>query len=207
MAWLGVVFALLVGYELAVELGPDATRVVSIAVWSIWALFLVEFSLKLALAPQRLRYLRRHWWQVGLLLIPALRVLSFLRLLRLGRALPAGRVLSSSYRAAGTARHLLGGRLAYLGGLSVILTIAVAELAFLFERDEAQGAFGNFGDALLWSASAILGLQGDPVPASVGGRIAMLIGFAAGLVVVASFAGIVGAFLVDERRERASKEP
>jgi hypothetical protein len=52
----------------------------------------------------------------------------------------------------------------------------------------------------------VLALQADPVPGSVGGRIAMLAGFLFGVVVVASLAGTVGAFLVEERRERAEEE-
>jgi hypothetical protein len=43
----------------------------------------------------------------------------------------------------------------------------------------------------------VLAGQGDPVPASIGERI----------TVIASLAGAIGAFLVDERRERAEREP
>ncbi|MDQ3669060.1 MAG: ion transporter [Actinomycetota bacterium] len=203
MAWLGIVFALLVGYELAVELRGPVARALEIAGWAIWAVFLLEFAAKVSLAPRKLRFLRRHWLQLLMLALPALRVLRFLRLLRLGRALPAGRVVSASYRSAGTAKRLARSRLGYLAGLSVIGAIALAELAFLLERGERDGAFDSFADALLWSFSTVLALQADPVPTSVGGRIAMLVGFALGLVLVASLAGTVGAYLIDERRERA----
>ena len=206
MAWLGVLFALLVGYELAVDLGTGATQVLSIAGWVIWGLFLTEFAAHLYLAPQRLRYIRRHWIRVLAILIPTLRFLRFLRLLRLGRALPAGRVLTSSYRVAGTARKLLSTRLAYLGALATVVAVAVAELAYLFERDAAQPAFSSFGDAVLWAFTAVVALQGDPTPTTTGARLAMLVGFGFGLVVVATLAGSVGAFLVDDRRERADAE-
>ncbi|MBW3608120.1 MAG: hypothetical protein KY463_07150 [Actinobacteria bacterium] len=206
MAWLGVLFALLVGYELAVDLTPGATQVLSIAGWVIWALFLTEFVAHLYLAPQRLRYLRRHWIRVVAILIPTLRFLRFLRLLRLGRALPAARVVTSSYRVAGTARKLLSTRLAYLGALATVVAVAVAELAYLFERDAAQPAFSSFGDAVLWALGVVIALHADPSPTTTGARLAMLAGFAFGLVVVASLAGTIGAFLVDDRRERADAE-
>ena len=206
MAWLGVLFALLVVYELAVELDAGATWVLSIAGWVIWGLFLTEFAAHLYLAPQRLRYLRRHWIGVLAILIPTLRFVRFLRLLRLGRALPAARVVTSSYRVAGTARKLLSTRLAYLGALATVVAVAVAELAFLFERDAAQPAFSSFGDAVLWAFTAVVALQGDPTPTTTGARLAMLVGFAFGLVVVATLAGSIGAFLVDDRRERADVE-
>jgi voltage-gated potassium channel len=206
MAWLGVVFALLVGFEIAVKVSPGTARALELAGWTIWAAFLLEFLARLWLAPRRGRYVRRHWFQLLALAVPTLRVLRFVRLLRLGRALPAARVVSSSYRSVGTARRLFRSRLGYLGATAVVVAVAVAELAFLFERSHEDGVFSSFGDALLWSFAAVLALQGDPTPASVGARIVMLCGFVFGLVVVAALAGTVGAYLVEERRERAERE-
>lgn len=206
MAWLGVLFALLVGYEVAVEMSPRAARVMTIAGWCVWAVFVVEFLLKLFLAPRRLRYLRRHWFQALVLVIPTLRLLRFLRLLRLGRALPAARVASASYRSIGTARRVARSRLGYIAALSSIVTIAVAEAAYLFERDARDSAFSGFGDAVLWSAAAVLGQQADPVPSSVGARIIMVVAFVFGVAVVGSTAATLGAWFVDERRERAAED-
>ncbi len=206
MAWLGVVFALLVGYELAVELSPRAAHWLTAAGWTIWAVFLLEFLARLSLAPRKRRFLRRHWLSAVALAVPTLRFLRFLRLLRVGRALPAARVVSSSYRSVGTARRLFRSRLSYLGATAVVVAIGVAELAYLFERDRPDGAFDSFGDAVLWSLAAVLALQADPVPVTVGGRLAMLVAFAFGVVVVATLAGTIGAFLVEERRERAEAE-
>lgn len=206
MAWLGIVFALLVGYDFAVDLSPGSARMLELAGWTIWSVFALEFGTKLWLAPRRIRYIRRHWWQPLLLAVPFLRFLSFLRLARAGRAFPASRVISSSYRAAGTAKYLLRSRLGYLGAISTVSTIAIAELAYLFERGVQDSVFDSFGDALLWAAATVTGLQGDPTPESTGARIVMILGFMTGLVVIASLAAVIGSFLVDERRERASMQ-
>jgi voltage-gated potassium channel len=205
MAWLGVLFALLVGYELAVELGPAASTALAVAGWVIWAIFVLEFAAHLYVAPHRLRYLRSHWLQVLGLAVPTLRLLRFLRLLRLGRALPAARVVTSSYRAAGTARRLLGGRLAYLGAVTAVVTVALAELAFVFERGEET--FSSFGDALLWAAAVVVAQQGDPLPASTAAHVAMLAGFAWGVVVFATVAASLGAFFVSGSEPRAPRSP
>ncbi len=206
MAWLGVLFALLVGFELAVELSPQTSTLVGALGWAMWSVFLVEFVAKAWLAPNKLRFFRRQWLQAVMLTVPALRLLRFLRLLRLGRALPAARVVSSSYRSAGTAKRLARSRLGYLAGISVVAAVGLAELAYLFERNHPDRAFDSFGHALIWSFSTVLALQGDPLPASVAGRIAMLVGFAFGLVIVTSLAATLGAFFVEERRERAELE-
>ena len=202
MSWLGVLFALLVGYELAVELGASARRAIAVVGWLIWGVFAVELVAHLYVAPNRWQYIRRHPLRVIGVLIPMLRFLRFLRLLRLGRALPAARVVTSSYRVAGTARRLLRARLAYLAALSLVVSIAVAELAYLFERDARDGVFTSFGDALLWALGTVVALQGDPRPVSVGAQLAMLAGFVFGVVVVASLAGTLGAFFVEDGRER-----
>lgn len=207
MAWLGLVFALLVGYELAVDLSESASHAVEIAGWAIWGIFAFEFAIKLWLAPKRFRYVKRHWWQLAMLALPFLRLLRFLRLVRLGRALPASRVISSSYRMAGTARFLLRSRLAYLGGVASVGAIAVAELAYIFERDASDGAFGSFGDALLWAVTVVLAMQADPVPETAGGRIVMIGGFVVGLILVASLAGVIGAFLVQSHGDREERTP
>jgi voltage-gated potassium channel len=205
LAWLGLVFALLVLFDLTGDPGPEASRHLSTATWAIWGVFLLDYLVKLWLAPSRLRFLRRRWLAALMLLIPTLRLLRFVALLRVGRALPAARVVSSSYRARGTARRLLGSRLGYLGATSSIVILAVAQLGFLFERDTAD-TFESFGDALLWAMAAVIALQGDPVPETVGARLAMIAGFAFGLVIIASLAGTVGAYLIEDRQERAGHE-
>lgn len=204
MAWLGALFALLVGFEIAVSLDGAAATVLEALGLVIWAIFAAEFALKLWLAPHRVLYVRRHWWQPVFLLLPFLRVFSFLRLARLGRALPASRVISSSYRAVGASKFLLRSRLGFLGALSTLSAIAIAELAYIFERDAAGSVFPSFGDAVLWAVASVVALQADPVPTSLGARIVMLFGFAIGLILIASLAGVIGSFLVDERRERAA---
>jgi voltage-gated potassium channel len=205
MAFLGIVFALLAMFELA---GPGLSqswlRVVEVATWAIWAAFVIDFVARLIAAPSAWRFLRHHWLALLMLAVPTLRVLRFGVLLRLGRALPAARVVSTSYRATGVARTLLRSRAAYLGAVAAVVTLAVAELAWLAERGTTT--FTGFGDALLWAASTVIAMQGDPVPQTAFGRIVMLAGFAVGLVLVATLAGTVGAFLLEDHRERMAPD-
>jgi voltage-gated potassium channel len=199
MAWLGVVFALLIGFQIAVDVEPGVGLAINVASWTIWAVFWVDFLVKLALAPAKVRFLRRHWLEMLVLVVPTLRVLSFLRLFRLGRALPAARAAATSHRTASTARRLLRSRIAYLTGLATVSAIGLAELAYIFERDRT---LPTFPDALTWSAAVVIGIQGDPVPATLPGRIVMIVGFAVGVILVASLAGSFGSFLLQDRDDR-----
>lgn len=120
---------LVVGYPLVVDLSPATERALQVAGWAIWLVFLADLLGKLWLAPDRWRFLRRHWLAVLMLLVPTLRLLRLVALLRLGRALPAARIVSSSYRVTGTARRLLGSRLGYVAAVGGVGALAVAELA------------------------------------------------------------------------------
>ena len=202
MAFLGIVFALIAAFQLAdPDLSSGWARALDVGALVIWGVFLLDFVANLLAAPSALRYLRRNWLAVAMLLVPALRLLRLGALLRLGRALPAARVVSTSYRATGVARQLLRSRAGFLAGVAVVVTLALAQLVWLLERD--HGTFPGFGDALLWAASTVIAMQGDPVPESSVGRLLMLVGFVVGLVLVATLAGTVGAYLLEERRERA----
>ncbi len=205
MAFFGVIFALLAAFQLAdPDLSPTWSRIVDAATWAIWGVFLLDFAAKLVAAPSTVRFLRRNWLSVLMLLVPALRLLRFGALLRIGRALPAARVVSTSYRAAGVARELLRSRTSFLAAVACVACLAVAELAWLAER--GRGTFASFGDALLWAAITVVAMQGDPVPETAPGRLVMLLGFGVGLVLVATLAGTVGAYLLEERRERAERD-
>ena len=201
MAWLGIVFALLAVFQLADPgLSPGWNRVLDVTTWTIWGVFVVDFLAKLVAAPSALRFLRSHWLAAIMLLVPTLRVLRFGALMRLGRALPAARVVTTSYRATGVARTLLRSRTSYLAAVAGVVTLATAQLGWLLERP--YGTFANFGDALIWAATSVIALQGDPVPTTALGRLVMLVAFAVGLILVATLAGTVGAYLLEERRER-----
>jgi voltage-gated potassium channel len=135
-------------------------RALDVSALVIWAVFLLDFAANLLAAPSALRYLRRNWLSAAMLLVPALRLLRLAALLRLGRALPAARVVSNFYRATGVARQLLRSPTAFLAGIAVVVTLALGQLIWLLERD--HGTFAGFGDALMWAASTVIAMQGDP---------------------------------------------
>jgi len=202
MALLAVLWAALVAYELV----APATQRDELAVVGnvIWVVFVVEFAAKLWVSGKPLRFLRRRWPSVLFLLLPALRVLRIVRAFRVVRVLPAARVVGSSYRAIGTARSLLGGRLAFLAVTTVVVIFSGGQLLYLLEGE--GGRSGSLGDALWWSAN--LALSGNAVfePSSWLGRVLAILLTAYAVVVFASLAGAVGAYFVEARAERAAEE-
>jgi voltage-gated potassium channel len=203
MAVLALVWAGLVAYELVAPTGQRG--VLATAGNVIWAVFLAEFLLKLGVSGHPLRFLRRRWPAVLFLVLPALRLFRVFRAVRALRVLPAARVVGSSYRAVGTARGLLEGRIAFLLATTAIAVFSGGQLLYLLERGR-DGGVGSLGDALWWSANvAIAGnLVLDPV--TLPGRLLSLVLSAYAVVVFASVAAALGAFFVESRAERASAE-
>ena len=204
MSVLAVVWAALVAYELV---APNSQRGELAVVGNlIWAVFVLEFAAKIWVSGKPLRFLRRRWPSVLFLLLPALRVLRVIRAVRLLRVLPAARVVGSSYRAIGTARTLLGGRLTFLAVATLVVIFSGGQLLYLVEGNAGGGGEGSLGDALWWSAN--LALSGNPVfePSSFLARSLSIVLTAYASVVFASLAGALGAYFVESRAERAEEE-
>lgn len=167
LAWLGVVFALVAVAQLITPASDRAGQALNWVSWLIWAVFLLDFTAKLWLAPRKTRFLRTHWISLLGLLVPTLRIFSFLRLARLGRALPAVRALTTSTRAARSGTRLFRSRLSYLAGLTSIGTLTLAELAYLAESGP-HGTLPTFWSALIWAGATVIG-QSRPSTPSPGG--------------------------------------
>jgi voltage-gated potassium channel len=203
MAVLALAWALLVAYELIAPRGHEGW--ITIASNVIWVIFALELALKLIVSGRPVHFLTRHWPSLFFLALPALRMLRVVRALRAVRFLPAARVLGSSYRAVGTARGLLQGRLQFLLIVTVVVAFGSGQLILVLERGRA-GAITSLGDALWWSFNAVIAGTMVHEPVTLAGRLLSLMLSAYAIVVFASLAATIGAFFVESRQERAASE-
>jgi voltage-gated potassium channel len=170
LVWLGL-FVL----ELTWGLTPllDA---ISIAIWCV---FILEFVLRLFLAPRKVSYLKTNWLTAISLLLPALRALRFVRLLRVFqttravRGLRLLRVLTRTNRGmrsltANFARRGFG----YVMMTTAIITLAGAAGMYAFEQEAPNSSgFDNYGTALWWTAMLMTTMGSDYFPQTPEGRI------------------------------------
>jgi voltage-gated potassium channel len=203
MAILAALWAGLVAYELVAP--PSQRESLVLAGNIIWGLFVLEFVTKLVVSGHPLRFVVRRWPSVLFLILPALRIFRVVRAARALRVLPAARVVGSSYRAVGTARTLLQGRLTFLLAATGIAAFSGGQLLYFAEAGRAGGV-PSLGDALWWSAN--VALTGNLVfePVSLAGRLLALLLAAYAVVVFAAVAAALGAFFVESRQERATAE-
>ena len=164
---------------LVVELVHGESHVFDALGVGIWVIFVVDFALKLVLAPARGRYLRTHWLTALSLLLPALRVFRVartFRLLRFARAQSGVRLIrvlgsiNRGMRALGAsfARRGFG----YVLGLTLIVMLSGAAGMYAFEKDApGQAGFSDFGTALWWTAMLLTTMGSELWPRSPEGRL------------------------------------
>jgi voltage-gated potassium channel len=145
----------------------------------IWVVFILDFALKLALAPDKTDYLKANWLTALALAVPALRVFRVFRVVRVVRAARAARglrlfrVVSSlnrGMRALGAAMRRRGA--GYVVALTVIVALSGAAGMYAFENEQPEGrGFESYGEALWWTAMVMTTMGSDYFPRTTEGRV------------------------------------
>lgn len=172
MAVLGLVWFCLMVADLTRSLGTAGQNMAAL----IWVLFIVDFSLRLTLAPRKIAYIRQNWLTVVALLLPALRVVRFARVLRSLsriRGLPLVRILASinrGMRALGDTMQRRG--FGYVLAITGIVTLAGAAGILHFEgRPGTQSPIGDFWSALWWAGMIMTTMGSEYWPRTGEGRL------------------------------------
>jgi len=151
--------------------------------------FLGEFIVRAVVAPETWPFLRKHWWEVGLVALPFLR---FLRVLRAGRA---ARGFASAVHSSRRAGAKLRNRLTLLLVVTVVVACAAGRLLWEF-----GGYRDSYPEALHDAAmSTVTG-------AALGSRYAFaeVLEIVLGIysaVIIATIAGALGAYFVQAKSE------
>lgn len=173
--WLGLIWLLL----LIVEYIYGLNEVLTALVYLIWGVFLLDFIVRLYLAPDRTTYLRRNWFTVISLALPGLRVflafraLPLIRVITRLRGLQLVRIVGSLNRGMRTLKATMGRRkFGYVIALTVIVTAAGSAGMWAFENQGlVENGFENFSDALWWTAMIITTMGSEYWPQTYEGRV------------------------------------
>ena len=173
MLILGFVWLALLLYELTWSLTP----VLELAGTIIWIIFIIDFTIRFSLAPDKTDYLKANWLTALALIVPALRVLRIFRAFRVLRAARAARgvrlfrVLSSLNRGMRSLGASFGRRgFGYVVALSLLVAFAGAA-GMLALENEVEGGIKNYGEALWWTAMLLTSIGTDYFPQTAEGRI------------------------------------
>ena len=173
MVVLGFVWLALLVVELTWELNPLLETIGT----AIWIIFILDFALKLTLAPRKMSYLKSNWLTVIALVVPALRVFRLIRVVRLLRVARAARglrlvrvvtSLNRGMKALGATMERRG--FGYVIALTTAVTLAGAAGMYAFEQDVPNG-LDSYTSALWWTAMLMTSMGSQYWPETAEGRV------------------------------------
>ena len=181
---------------LAVGLSEGWHRTLRVADYVIWAIFVLEFLVRVTLAHARHRYVLRHLPDLAMLALPFLRALRVLRLIPLLRAL--NRWVADSLR----------GRVVVYGGITAVLLVFTGALAELdAERYHPGATITTFGTALWWACVTITTVgYGDYTPITAEGRLVAVGVMIGGVMLVGAVTASFATWLIDRLRDEEEDE-
>ena len=195
---------------LIVELSGRASPLLLLFASLIWGIFILEFALRLMLAPDKRRFLRRNWLTILALILPALRLVRALALLRAARALRGlrlVRIVTTANRSMNALKATLRRRgFGYVVGLTLLVTALGAAGMLNFEgADQVEGGFTDYGHAFWWTGMLIATIGSDYWPVTLEGRILSTLLALYGLAVFGYIAATFASFFIgrDAASERA----
>lgn len=137
----------------------------------IWALFIFDYFLKFVLAPRKREYVQSNLLTAASLVLPAIRIFRFARVLRglssATRGLRLARVLASINRGMGALGKSLKRRgFGYVVALTCLVALAGAAGMHSFESETLP----SYGAALWWTAMILTTMGSDTFPSTAEGR-------------------------------------
>jgi voltage-gated potassium channel len=214
MIMLGFIWLALLIIELRWGLSPFLEMLGT----AIWCIFIIDFVLRLVIAPHKLSYVKSNWLTVIALIAPALRILRIVRVVRLLRVARATRglrllrVVTSVNRGMKAISASFGRRgFGYILALTGVVTLAGAAGMYAFEN-EVPGGLDSYGGALWWTAMLLTSIGTEYWPQTAEGRVLCfllsLYGFAVfGYVTAALASYFIGRDADTEDAELVSAKP
>lgn len=186
-----LVFIVAYSWQVIADLQGSAYTAARVCMAASWILFLVDYLVRLNLAPERGKWFRGHLFELAVVTVPALRPLRLLKALTL---------VNTLQRTAGTR---LRSNIAVYGAGATAVLIWIAALAVLdVERGRPGANIETFGDAVWWAFVTVSTVgYGDFYPVTGWGRTVAAMLMVGGVAVV----GVTTATLASWIIERASE--
>jgi voltage-gated potassium channel len=200
IAWLAIVVW---------ELVAGTTALLETVGLVIWVIFIAEFALRFALAPEKIPFLKSSWLVVISLVIPALRLFRAFAILRAARGLRGirlVRIVGTANRSMNALKNTLERRgFVYVVGLTLAVSFLGAAGMMNFENArEVEDGFTSYGHALWWTGMLIASIGTENWPVTTEGRLLAMLLAIYGLAVFGYIAATFASFFIGRDAEEAS---
>jgi voltage-gated potassium channel len=162
-----------------------------------WAAFAVDYVVRWRLSGQRLGFVRTHWLDTVVLVLPLLRPLRFVKL------------YEALQRRHGEPRLPLHARVMVYSGMSTVLLGFTGALAVYQQERGARGStMRSFGDAVWWACSTLSTVgYGDVTPVTPVGRLIAVGVMAVGLALLGAVTGTFASWLLQTFSREGDERP
>ncbi len=191
LALVAAVFLVLYSVEVLAQPHGSEAHSLWLAGWLVWGFFVIDYIVRLALAPDRPRWFVRHLFDLLIVALPLMRPLRLLRFVVLVGALQ---------RAVGDA---VRGRILIYTAFGTALLIYVSSLAVLdAERGHRGATITTFGNAVWWAVTTVTTVgYGDVYPVTVTGRVIAALLMVGGISLIGVVTGSLASWIVQRVAE------
>lgn len=194
----------LIAYALPIAwptVNPTIASACSLVVWMTWALFAVDYFIRLLLTDDHGDFVKHNLLDLAVVILPIIRPLRLLRLVAL---------LSVLNRTG--SRGLRGRVVAYAAGGTVLLLVVGALAVTDAERGKLGSSIHGLGDGFWWAITTITTVgYGDIFPVTTTGRIIAAALMVGGIAVLGVVTATLASWLVErvgdvtEQQETATR--
>lgn len=188
---------------LAFDLSARPRKAILAIEWFIWAAFVLEYGIRLYLAPHKGRFVRGNLIDLAVIALPFLRPLRVFRSARALRVLRAARGGIYLVRGLDAARDVLTKhKLNYVLLITLVAVVGGALLVESFEATVEDANISSFPDAVWWAVTTVTTVgYGDRFPVTAGGRAVGVVLMVLGITLFGLLTASLASHFVESREE------
>jgi voltage-gated potassium channel len=168
--------------------------------YTVWALFALEYVIKLSLAPNRGHFFKTHLLDLLIVAVPFFRPLRMGRLVRLLRLARVGIVVGESLRRSRSILTHNGFHFVVLA--AGLIVFACAGLVTIAERGTRGANIHDFGQGIWWAIVTVTTVgYGDRFPITPFGQGVAVLLMLVGIGLIGTLTATVASYFVQERAD------
>jgi voltage-gated potassium channel len=192
------------------NLSTGARSALESADYLIWAIFFLEYLIKISLAPDRWLFVRKNIPDLIVVAVPFLRPLRIVRSIRALRVLRLTRLTAFAGEGVGGAKKTLHSKSAnYVLIVTGVLVLLTAVMVLDLDRSVLGSNIKTLPDALWWAITTVTTVgYGDKFPVSPGARAIAVVLMFAGVALYGVLTAAMAAFFVGHKnKSEPAEEP
>jgi voltage-gated potassium channel len=166
--------------------------------YMVWAFFALEYLIKMAIVPDRVRYFKTHLLDLLIVAVPFFRPLRMGRLVRLLRLVRVGVIVADALRRGKSIFTHNGFHFVVLA--AGIVVFACAGLVTIAEHTAKGANIHDFGQGLWWSVETVTTVgYGDRYPTTPFGQGVAVLLMLVGIGLIGTLTATVASYFVQEK--------